>query len=163
MIDVRKFLLEIGFDAGQLAESEISVEELPRLQLLIDERIDQIVDGILVDVFQATRGSLHGIGHHNKGLLLGGGCWARIGEGLHVGLGGLGMQLLIGVPEVACMERSVVRPNELHNGIGQPSTMSDANTLCHMPNNNTSTLLGRQTIVRIGSSVLVLGVEHGHG
>lgn len=160
MVDGLELLDEHRLGILNVAEGDGTLAEVAVGDHRVDDAVHQRADGLLGVVGQRARGRLHGVGHHQDGLLLGEGVGARVGEEQLVDLF-VGVLVLVFHEEELGLALSVVGGDELADDGGQVVLVGQFQTFGDVADNHLRTLDAVETLVRIDAARLVLGEVDG--
>ena len=126
--------------------------------LAVYEVIDEVVNALLGVVRQGTGGGLHGVGHHQDGLLAGKGIGARIHEsGLVERL--VGMCVLLFHIEVFDQTTAVMREDEVLDDCGEIVLLCNLHAFLYMADDDAGAFGRGESIVWV-YACLVFGEEN---
>ena len=148
MVDGLQFLDEHRLGILYVTERDGALTEEAVGHHTVDKLVDQLSYGLLGIVGQRARGSLHGIGHHQDGLLLGEGIGAGIGEEQVVDRL-IGMLVLVLNIEVFGLALSVVGGYEVSDLYGQVVLVGQFQALSHMTDNHLSAFDAGELVVGV--------------
>ena len=151
------------FDEHHLGEGDVTEGDRALLEeaichLTVDELVDQGADALLRVFLERTGGCLHGVRHHQDGLLTSERIRTRILEERLVDLL-VGMRITIMYIEVLGDARAVMRGDEVLDDARQVHLFCDFETFRHMADDDLCTLQVGELVVGVDTS-LVLGEEY---
>ena len=159
MVDGLELLNEHRLGILDVAERNGALAEVAFGHLRVEYAVHQVADGLLGVVGQRARGGLHGIGHHQDGLLAGKGVRPRVGEQQFVNVL-VGVLVLVFHVEILGLALSVVGGNEVAYDVGQVVLVGQLQSVGDVTDDDLCAVNVRQVLVRIKAR-LVLGEVDG--
>ena len=160
MIDGLQLLFEHFLHGSDVFEGDGALLEVPFGYLRVDNFLHQVADAFFVILGQAARSGLYRVGHHQNGLFL--------GERIRTGVGEHGFVWLFSrvfvLPrnvEIFGFPFAVVGCYEVLDDLGQVVFFGQFHAAGNVADDYLRTLFVVQVFMRIDTSPLVFGEEHG--